>query len=510
MHGTGSLSAYAGDQATISGSSSLVVATGVKLTGSGSLVPTAGPAILEIGMPKDGAIVSPRHYWYQFSAVAGLVYDITTRGPNDATDTTIFLYDTDGQTLLVENDDFESSLSGDYPLNISSRIIWTCPASGTYYLMVQGYDDVEEGEYTALITIMPEPETISATFVLYGAGQFALRSLAYLPALGSLGGVANPGFGEGIAELVPLCATGSGGFYIPAAPVFGYGNLQPVSSQGHIVQTNPITGDAGLSPFVSLGADFRYGIANQSLPPLRGLGIQELLTYGAVELPHLAVSGEAEFQNNFLTAGLHGFTVELTGASEATVLAVALPAFGFGFSLGPTLAFALPALSVAMTAKAANQALLGLALPGFACTMAGGAQLSLAMPAMGCVMEGAVGVLDSVPLQLPRFGFTMLGSVQCTALLSFSLPTMRADFSGQIESRSELRATFSPLTVQLAGTVTTAGSLAAIIPMFDLTMTGDGSLHNELLINLPRLSTNFAANMNRNYGAMRHTRNMVN
>ena len=44
------------------------------------------------------------------------------------------LVDTDGSTVLVENDD-DARSSDSY----ASFIEWTCPASGTYYIMVQGY-----------------------------------------------------------------------------------------------------------------------------------------------------------------------------------------------------------------------------------------------------------------------------------------------------------------------------------------------------------------------------------
>jgi hypothetical protein len=74
--------------------------------------------------------------WLKFSAVAGTVYIIETIG---ATDTRLTLYGVDGSTMLVRDDDGGA--------NLNARIQWTCAASGTYYVMVDGYDPAETGAY---------------------------------------------------------------------------------------------------------------------------------------------------------------------------------------------------------------------------------------------------------------------------------------------------------------------------------------------------------------------------
>jgi uncharacterized repeat protein (TIGR01451 family) len=58
------------------------------------------------------------------------LYTITTSSWGQRADTVLSVYDRDGQTLVVGNDDYEHST--DY----SSIIVWEAPASGVYYLQV--------------------------------------------------------------------------------------------------------------------------------------------------------------------------------------------------------------------------------------------------------------------------------------------------------------------------------------------------------------------------------------
>jgi len=68
--------------------------------------------------------------WYIFQAGVSDVYTITTSAVGQRADTYLALYDQDGQTLLLGNDD----LSG--TTDFSSRLIWKAPADGSYYLRV--------------------------------------------------------------------------------------------------------------------------------------------------------------------------------------------------------------------------------------------------------------------------------------------------------------------------------------------------------------------------------------
>ena len=66
--------------------------------------------------------------WVRFNAQAGHVYTITTSSWGQRADTFLSLFDTDGRTLLVTNDDYAGTT------NYSSRITWKARATGTYYV----------------------------------------------------------------------------------------------------------------------------------------------------------------------------------------------------------------------------------------------------------------------------------------------------------------------------------------------------------------------------------------
>jgi uncharacterized repeat protein (TIGR01451 family) len=70
--------------------------------------------------------------WVRFQAWAGVIYTLTTSHLSPDVDTVIELYDTDGTTLLVENDDASRSES--------SRIAWKAPADGWYYARITHFD----------------------------------------------------------------------------------------------------------------------------------------------------------------------------------------------------------------------------------------------------------------------------------------------------------------------------------------------------------------------------------
>jgi uncharacterized repeat protein (TIGR01451 family) len=68
--------------------------------------------------------------WMTFTASADSTYTMTTSSWGQRADTVLSLFDTDGQTVLVANDDFEGSD------DFSSQIIWQAPSDGVYYLRV--------------------------------------------------------------------------------------------------------------------------------------------------------------------------------------------------------------------------------------------------------------------------------------------------------------------------------------------------------------------------------------
>jgi hypothetical protein len=90
--------------------------------------------------------------WVKFNAVAGTTYVIQTSNLGIAADTYIYLYDTDGSTLLLANDDYGGTLG--------SRIEWQAPADGIYYVAVKHWNPNVGGCGTTydLSIGLPQPE----------------------------------------------------------------------------------------------------------------------------------------------------------------------------------------------------------------------------------------------------------------------------------------------------------------------------------------------------------------
>jgi murein DD-endopeptidase MepM/ murein hydrolase activator NlpD len=70
--------------------------------------------------------------WAKMRVSGGMTYTIRTGNLGSRADTYLYLYDTDGSTLLASNDDYRGSLG--------SRIDWTAPVTGTYYLLVKHWN----------------------------------------------------------------------------------------------------------------------------------------------------------------------------------------------------------------------------------------------------------------------------------------------------------------------------------------------------------------------------------
>jgi hypothetical protein len=86
--------------------------------------------------------------FFSFDATAGQTYEILIDLPvQGLRDSTAWLYDTDGRTLLSWDDDGGHGWG--------SRIIWTAPADGTYYLAVDAYElwDDDIGAYSVQISL---------------------------------------------------------------------------------------------------------------------------------------------------------------------------------------------------------------------------------------------------------------------------------------------------------------------------------------------------------------------
>ena len=101
--------------------------------------------------------------WIKLSLQEGKTYRLTTSNLGISADTYLDLYDSDGQTLLVSNDDFENSLT--------SQIEWKAVHNGTYYALVKNWNPNTGGfgtGYAIQLTEVPPPTQLK-TFISVAA-----------------------------------------------------------------------------------------------------------------------------------------------------------------------------------------------------------------------------------------------------------------------------------------------------------------------------------------------------
>ena len=70
--------------------------------------------------------------WIRFEAQSGITYTLQTSNLGTSADTYMYLYDSDGTTLLISNDDYNGTLA--------SYIEWVAPATGTYYVLIKHWN----------------------------------------------------------------------------------------------------------------------------------------------------------------------------------------------------------------------------------------------------------------------------------------------------------------------------------------------------------------------------------
>ncbi|RPJ37589.1 MAG: hypothetical protein EHM35_06250, partial [Planctomycetaceae bacterium] len=93
---------------------------------------------------------------FSFDAVAGKAYNIQIDLPESGLqDSTIWLYDTDGQTILAWDDDGGHGLG--------SRLVWTAPAGGRYYFAVDAIDSDEPLDFGAYTLQIAERDLVLDT-----------------------------------------------------------------------------------------------------------------------------------------------------------------------------------------------------------------------------------------------------------------------------------------------------------------------------------------------------------
>ena len=71
--------------------------------------------------------------WLKIQAQAGQTYTIQTSNLGTSADTYLYIYASDGNTLLASNDDADGN-------TLASRVVWTAPADGTYYVLVKDWN----------------------------------------------------------------------------------------------------------------------------------------------------------------------------------------------------------------------------------------------------------------------------------------------------------------------------------------------------------------------------------
>ncbi|MDX9781342.1 MAG: hypothetical protein RBT66_09935, partial [bacterium] len=152
------------------------------------------------------------------------------------------------------------------------------------------------GRGTLSVPGQPISATLSGSSELFSLAFFGPSGSGDLAPLTSMGG----DYKYCIAQdqnLAPLTIFAYGGRYIPATPVIGYANLQPLVSAGHIVRTHIMTGSANLSPLHAKGGDYRYAEApdhdwvHQRIAPLVSFGTEG--TDDVIMLEHLYAMDES-------------------------------------------------------------------------------------------------------------------------------------------------------------------------------------------------------------------------
>ncbi len=107
--------------------------------------------------------------YVSFDAIAGYHYLVETMNLQNGADTIVDLLDTDGLTVLVYNDDFGVS--------VSSRLSWTAPATGRYFVRSHRFDGptnfARYGSYDLRVVENPTAFTIPlpATLTVSQPGQ---------------------------------------------------------------------------------------------------------------------------------------------------------------------------------------------------------------------------------------------------------------------------------------------------------------------------------------------------
>jgi murein DD-endopeptidase MepM/ murein hydrolase activator NlpD len=132
---------------------------------------------LNYNSPAAGKICPAGKFaWYSFTAEAGktILAQTTAQSTGSPLDTVLTLYDSDGVSVLAENDDILTSVQTD------SRILYRIPATGTYYLRVRAWDHPGGGgeNYTFTISLKLDDQAPTGMFLYPTDGRgFATKPI---------------------------------------------------------------------------------------------------------------------------------------------------------------------------------------------------------------------------------------------------------------------------------------------------------------------------------------------
>jgi hypothetical protein len=192
------------DKKTATGSSGTVTPPTTTTGSSGdNYANTYSTATLISAGSSTAGTISPSNDvdFFRFSASANSQYTISiTLGTLG--DSVLYLYGTNGTTLITSNDDYNGN---------ASRIVWTCTSNGTYYIKVSGYESDDTGTYTLVLTAGGGTGTIS-NGTMSGTGSYAGLIYANI--------VCNPNSGPFGTPVTITVTFTLGGSYVNAIKIY--------------------------------------------------------------------------------------------------------------------------------------------------------------------------------------------------------------------------------------------------------------------------------------------------
>jgi len=114
---------------------------------------TSTTAVLTVGgSATDSLEVLGDHDWYKITLTAGQSIIVTATTPDGTVDTYVNIYDPTGTTILTYNDDYPGGV-----FTSDSKLGFTAPTSGTYYIDMGAWGDDSSGAYTLSVQAWTPP-----------------------------------------------------------------------------------------------------------------------------------------------------------------------------------------------------------------------------------------------------------------------------------------------------------------------------------------------------------------